>query len=79
MITACTDYILRHSRGILVVIVLITCVAAFSLSALKFDNSVDVFFNKQGKSYVGFEEWKAQFGSDQVAIVAFSDRDITAP
>lgn len=76
MINLCTDFILRHSRAILVVIVLITAVAAFLLPALKFDNSVDVFFNKHGESYLGFEEWKEQFGSDQVVMVAFSDRDI---
>ena len=40
------------------------------------DNSVDVFFNKESNNYIDFQEWKEQFGSDQVIVIAFNDKDI---
>ncbi|VAX35412.1 Exporter protein, RND family [hydrothermal vent metagenome] len=55
---------------------IITIAAGILLPQIKIDNSVEVFFNKQGKSYLHFQEWKDQFGSDELVIVAFSDKDI---
>lgn len=76
MFTKFTDFILRRSLFVIVVIALISAVALFSVFSITFNNSIDVFFDKGSESYSNFEEWKEQFGSDQVVIVAFSDRDI---
>jgi uncharacterized protein len=66
----------EHPLITIAVTIIIFFAALICLPKLSFDNSVDVFFNKNGKSYIEFENWKEQFGSDQIVIVAFSDRDI---
>lgn len=68
--------ILKHSLLVIVLNIFLTLVAALSLPKIKLENSIDVFFNKKSKSYVDFEKWKEQFGSDEIVIVAFSDKDI---
>lgn len=35
-----------------------------------------MFFDKESDNYIDFQEWKEQFGSDQVIVVAFNDKDI---
>jgi len=68
--------IIEHPRLVLACIAVCFLAALSSLPLVRFDNSVDVFFNKKSKSYIDFENWKRQFGSDQVVIIAFSDDDI---
>lgn len=69
-------FILRHSIIIIIGTVIISAVAAVVLLNLKIDNSVDVFFNKNGDRFINFEHWKDQFGTDEVVIVALEAEDI---
>ncbi|MBN2483714.1 MAG: RND family transporter [Candidatus Omnitrophica bacterium] len=70
------DFILRHARWVVLITVLLTVSCLPFLSRIQMDNSIDAFFDKQSKSYIDFQSWKGQFGSDQVIIVAFRDKDI---
>ncbi len=67
---------LKHSLVIIIIFTLITLGALALIPRIKMDNSVDAFFNKKSASYLDFQAWKKQFGSDEVIIVAFSDKDI---
>ncbi len=68
--------VLKHPLVTIAVTVIIFLAALTLLPNISFDNSVDVFFDKKGKSYIDFELWKEQFSSDQIVIIAFSDKDI---
>ncbi|MFC1753798.1 RND family transporter [Thermoproteota archaeon] len=72
-----SSFVLKNSLLIVCITTFLTLGSIFFvLPKLEFDNSVDVFFDKNSRSYLDFQEWKDQFGSDQVIIVAFSDEDI---
>lgn len=66
-------FILKYSLHIVVVTVILTIGALFFIPKIKLDSSVDALFNKKSKSYIEFEKWKKQFGSDDIIIVAFKD------
>ena len=66
------DFFLRRSFFIVVTVAILTLLAAAFLPKIKIDNSIDVFFNKKGSSYLDFQEWKKQFGSDEVIIAALN-------
>jgi hypothetical protein len=68
--------ILKHSLAIIIIFTLLTLAALMFIPHIEMDNSVDAFFDKKSASYLDFQAWKRQFGSDEVIIVAFSDRDI---
>lgn len=68
--------ILQNSFIIILLIFLLSAIAGIFLPKIQVDNSIDIFFNKEGDSYLNFQEWKKQFGSDNVIIVAFKDADI---
>lgn len=68
-------FIFRHSIFIIISTLIITAAAAAVLLNLKIDNSVDVFFNKNGDRFINFEHWKDQFGTDEVVIVALETED----
>lgn len=72
-------FILKNSFWITLVTFLITLGALYCLPRIKLDNSVDVFFNKKSKDYIDFQNWREQFGSDNIIIVAFKDEDIFTP
>jgi predicted RND superfamily exporter protein len=67
---------LKHSLVIIIIFSLLTLAALALIPRIKMDNSVDAFFDKKSASYLDFQAWKKQFGSDEVIIVAFSDQDI---
>ncbi len=69
-------FILRHSVAVLIMTGVVFVVAVIILSNLHIDNSVDVFFNKQGSRFINFENWKEQFGTDELVIVALEAEDI---
>lgn len=69
-------FMLRHSVWVIVITLLITLGASLLIPRIHLDNSVDAFFDKKSKSYLDFQSWKEQFGSDEVVIIAFSDKDI---
>ncbi len=71
-----SSFVLKYSLPIIIVTLLLSIAAGLCLPKIPFDNSVDVFFNKKGDSYLHFQDWKKQFGSDNVVIVAFADQDI---
>ena len=71
-----SELVLRQSVLIIVVIAVLTLFAAVFLPKIKIDNSVDVFFNKKGRSYLDLQEWKKQFGSDELIIVALDLGDV---
>lgn len=70
------DWTLNHARGVVITTIVITACCLPFLARIQMDNSIDAFFDKQSKSYIDFQHWKEQFGSDQVVIVAFRDRNI---
>lgn len=69
-------FIIRHSTFILAITALLTAISLIFIPRINMDNSVDVFFDKNNKSYIDFQVWKEQFGSDNLIIVAFKDTDI---
>ncbi|MCK5613144.1 MMPL family transporter, partial [Candidatus Pacearchaeota archaeon] len=70
------DFILRHSIAVTIIILVFFIASLFFVVHVKIDSSPEVFFNKEGKSYLSFQAWKEQFGSDDLIIIAFSDEDI---
>ena len=76
LIRRIASFILKRSLLVIVFTLFLTFVALLFIPKIKIDNSVDVFFNKKSKNYINFQKWKEQFGSDQVIIVAFRDKDI---
>ena len=70
------SFILKWPLLIIILTSFLTLAALLFIPKIKIDNSVDVFFNKKSKSYINFQRWKEQFGSDQVIIAAFRDKDI---
>ncbi len=73
------DGSLKRPRLVLAVFLALFAASLAILPRMKIDNSVDVFFDKDGTSYRSFQRWKDQFGSDELVIVAFSDKDIFTP
>lgn len=71
-----SELVLRQSFPIIVVFAVLTLFAALFLPKIKIDNSIDVFFNKKGRSYIDFQEWKRQFGSDELIIAALEFDDV---
>jgi hypothetical protein len=71
--------ILRHPVAVIVAAGLLFIAAAAVLPNLHIDNSVDVFFNKDGERFIHFQEWKRQFGTDEVIMVAIRADDIFTP
>ncbi|MBU4333849.1 MAG: MMPL family transporter, partial [Candidatus Omnitrophica bacterium] len=65
-----SELVLRQSVPIIIAVAILTLFAAVFLPKIKIDNSIDVFFNKKGRSYIDFQEWKKQFGSDELIIAA---------
>ena len=70
------SFILKRPLFVIILGLAVILGALSFLPKIKIDNSVDVFFDKTSKSYIDFEAWKEQFGSDQVVIVVFRDKDI---
>ena len=70
------NFIFHHPVFVILVTAVIFIASAVILPFLHIDNSVDVFFNKKGSAYINFQEWKKQFGSDEVIIVALRTDDI---
>ena len=66
----------KNSFSIIIFIFFLAIVLSFFLPKIKINHSVDVFFDKKSESYIEFEKWKEQFGSNQIIIVAFQDKDI---
>ncbi len=73
------SFVLRNASWVIIFVLAVTVFSLIFIPRIKIDNSVDVFFDKKSKSYLAFQEWKKQFGSDQVVIVAFGDKDIFTP
>ncbi|MCM8781078.1 MAG: hypothetical protein NC908_04060, partial [Candidatus Omnitrophica bacterium] len=69
-------FILMQSKLVIVITFFITLIAICIIPRIRFDNSVDVFFDKKSKNYIEFQEWKKHFGSDDTVVMAFSDEDI---
>ncbi len=69
-------FILKYPSVVITLTFMLTVAALFALPGIRMDNSVDVFFNKKSANYIDFQKWKEQFGSDQVVMVAFKDKDI---
>lgn len=69
-------WVLRHPLLVIFFTFLITASALFFIPRIRFDNSVEVYFDKKGRNYTRFQEWKKEFGSDQFIVIAFSDDDI---
>lgn len=61
---------------VLFAVTVLTVSFLFLAPKVKMDNSVDVFFDKQSPSYVDFQSWKEQFGSDELIIVALHHNNI---
>ena len=70
------SFIVKRPWFVILFVILFVVSALGFLPKITIDNSVDVFFDKNSKSYIDFQEWKEQFGSDQIVIVAFEDKDI---
>lgn len=66
----------RHPLLILILTGIIFLLSLLIIPSLHIDNSIDVFFNKKGTNYLDFENWKKQFGSDQVIVIALEAEDI---
>jgi len=69
-------FLLKHSLLFILITTLLFLISVILLPKIQIDNSVDVFFNKESNSYINFQEWKEEFGSDEIVMVAFSDKDI---
>lgn len=69
-------WVFRHPRLVLALTGVVLLLSLIILPKLQIDNSVDVFFNKKGANYINFEQWKQQFGSDQVVMIALQADDI---
>ncbi|MEW5895817.1 MAG: MMPL family transporter [Candidatus Omnitrophota bacterium] len=65
--------VLKYPLLIIISTAVLTVAAALSIPKIHVDNSVDVFFNKRSPHYTDFQEWKDQFGSGQLIILAFKD------
>ena len=76
MLSKLNSIILNNSTYIIITTAVLFACALFFIPKIHIDNSVDVFFNKKGDSYIHFQEWKDQFGSDELIIVAFTDENI---
>lgn len=68
--------VLKYPALIIIAVVSVTIAATVSIPKIYIDNSVDVFFNKQSDHYIDFQEWKREFGSGQLIMLAFKDKDI---
>jgi len=73
------DFVLARPVVVIAITGMIFLFSVGLLPHLRIDNSVDVFFNTQGRNYIDFEEWKQQFGSDEVIIVALESQDMMSP
>jgi hypothetical protein len=67
------DLILKNALLNVIVIALLFLASLFFVTRVKIDSSPDVFYNKTNPSYIAFEKWKEQFGSDDLIFVVFSD------
>ncbi len=76
VIDSVIDFVLRHARLVVILTFVITAGCLPFLARIQMDNSVDAFFDKDSSGFIDFQNWKEQFGSDQVVIVAFGDADI---
>ncbi|MBD3245989.1 MAG: MMPL family transporter [Candidatus Omnitrophica bacterium] len=54
----------------------ITLLALSVLPKIQIDHSVDVFFDRDSPSYVQFQEWKKEFGSNQLIVVALDSGEV---
>ena len=71
--------VLTHSRLIILTTILLVLVCLVFIPKIRIDNSVDVFFDKNSASYIDFQEWKEEFGSDQIVILTLTDKTIFTP
>ncbi len=70
------SFILRHSVLLIILFALLTLKFSFLLPKIEIDSSADIFFDRQGQSYLKLQDWKKQFGNDEHVIIAFSDKNI---
>jgi len=75
-LTRLLSAILDHPVIVISMTAILLMGSLFILPRLRIDNSVDVFFNKNGADYLNFENWKQQFGSDQVVMIAIQADDM---
>lgn len=68
--------ILKYRIFIIISVIAPALFALAFIPKIKFDNSVEAFFDKKSESYVNFQKWKEQFGDDQVIILALSFSDV---
>ncbi len=68
--------VLKYPLPVIILILFFTAGAAFLIPRIKFDPTVDAFWDKKSDDYRRFKEWQKQFGDDQYIIIAFSDNDI---
>jgi len=69
-------FILRHSFLFIILFIVLALRLLFVLPKIEIDSGADIFFDKQGQSYVQLQDWEEQFGSDERIVIAFSDQDI---
>ena len=70
----------RHRWPVIILTLLVTILSLAWIPRIKMDNSEEAFFNKAGPAYRQFQAWKKQFGSDEVIVVALTDRrDLFTP
>ncbi|OQX87225.1 MAG: hypothetical protein B6D55_04090 [Candidatus Omnitrophica bacterium 4484_70.2] len=69
-------FIVKYPSLVIASTLFLVVISLFFLPHIKLASSVDVFFDRESPSYVKFQEWKRQFGSDEIVIVALYDNDI---
>ncbi len=69
----------KYPKTLLVIILFITAVCIYLLPKIQIDNDIDVYFDKKSQSFISFEDWKEEFGADEIVVVAFKSDDIFKP
>ncbi len=79
LIDAWAHYCLSYRKTVLIVIALITAVAASALPNARFDNALDVWFLEDDPALVAHRELIDTFSSDELVVIGIEAPDVFAP
>lgn len=71
--------VLAHGRWVVAAIVLVSIVAGYFATKIRFENSVEIWFNEDDQNWTVYRDYVERFESDQFAFVAIAADDVFAP
>ena len=79
VIDSCTDFVIRHYRRVIVLLVMLTIPMAYFYSHQRHENHIGIYFNKDNSDLAYYREFQKVYGNEEFIMAVFKEPDIFTP